>query len=802
MPTEDDKQTCLVLHGRDTKLIHVVPTLQKGGKSLQYLVAEFVRFIIHTQHREIALRSDLEPTNLAIADEFWRTRGKILCSSLYKLLMALQWMRSMKTKKLKARVDVGSEQPVTPPVDDDAMQPSGERAPKTPRLSEAPQQKRMLQVTSTDLSLYEHEDNAVQFQFSNGDLDRLEAYDLESFDDEFLAEEDVSNEANMTTVLAELTFPYSPKEPDLSPEELMRLDALADQLELQRLEKLHVLQDPATVPASSKAFSTRFVEDYIMCSLDVKDAFLTAVQECPTLVQTTGASGNSRSYALGRVLPGQRDGSLLWYKSITSCLKKHLDLEEHAPYPCVLKNDSCIVMIHVEDLLVIGRCKCILGKFAAMLKEVYDISMQCVEKAGDATVFRTRVGILMYLANNVPHAQYTIRHLSTYSSKPTEKSMTVLKHLVSYLASHREISVSLKWCGKTSGIYRQFPDVDQAESVLEVFTDSGWASDRQSKDMDLPVHRQQSSKRHPSTPRSWALATPELPSVVVAGFDLWWSSETLQCERLSGHVNPADIGTKRLSSSRLRSLMSVLGLFNHSADSLEGSDDPGHVFVKRRNVRALLCALSLLNLKGCSGDSSADHYWNLMAFTMVLGLVMLLPLIITWFNWFSSATMVSANVSNEARHKPEQEPIVNEFPSASSSNAAGSTDALPGTTVATAGGSMPVSSSGASGSGAPVWRGVDETGMLRFNSEIELPIPNDMKGDAATRETAGQMTREMCDLSEDETSPTRDLSSAQMTTVIHDAQHAYEIGNQDWLQLQGVQLALQEVLTRMQWPIN
>ena len=44
--------------------------------------------------------------------------------------------------------------------------------------------------------------------------------------------------------------------------------------------------------------------------------------------------------------------------------------------------------------------------------------------------------------------------------------------------------------------------------------------------------------------------------------------------------------------------MSVLGLYNRSTNELEGSDDPGRVFVKRNNVRALLCALSLLNLKG------------------------------------------------------------------------------------------------------------------------------------------------------------------------------------------------------------
>ena len=246
------------------------------------------------------------------------------------------------------------------------------------------------------------------------------------------------------------------------------------------------------------------------------------------------------------MLPGQRDGSLLWYKAITSFLKQHLDFEEHAPYPCVLKtkDNSCIVMIHVDDLLVAGRRSFVLGKFSEELRKFFDISMQCIEKPGDeltflkrlhvlhsdgrmtlqvhrkhvhqlcsllgmnpktqnkkspghsdidredtteeldvgaCTVFRTCVGVLMYLANDLPHCQYVIRHLSTYSSKPTTKSMTVLRHLVAYLACHSDISISLKWAGRCSGIYHAYPDIAQCDNVLEIFTDSDWASDRNTR---------------------------------------------------------------------------------------------------------------------------------------------------------------------------------------------------------------------------------------------------------------------------------------------------------------------------------
>ena len=67
------KLPCLVMHDRDTRLLGAIPTVQKGGKYLQYVITEFVRFIMHTQHREVALRSDLEPTNLAILDGVRKT---------------------------------------------------------------------------------------------------------------------------------------------------------------------------------------------------------------------------------------------------------------------------------------------------------------------------------------------------------------------------------------------------------------------------------------------------------------------------------------------------------------------------------------------------------------------------------------------------------------------------------------------------------------------------------------------------------------------------------------------------------
>ena len=53
-----------------------------------------------------------------------------------------------------------------------------------------------------------------------------------------------------------------------------------------------------------------------------------------------------------------------------------------------------------------------------------------------------------------------MRHLATYSTKPSEKSMVVLRHLVAYLASHQELCVSLKWRGRNVGVYHNYDDLE------------------------------------------------------------------------------------------------------------------------------------------------------------------------------------------------------------------------------------------------------------------------------------------------------------------------------------------------------
>ena len=147
----------------------------------------------------------------------------------------------------------------TTPVDDVMLDDSdvGQHAPKTPKLDETFQQN-ISAVTSTNLEFYEHEDEQIKPCFADSELDGLEEYDMNFYNDEWLDVDEIDDEEAMKR----LTFPFTKHEPDVSAEQLMELDALADSLEIKRLFNLGVLTSADEAPADAKSLSTRFVRTW------------------------------------------------------------------------------------------------------------------------------------------------------------------------------------------------------------------------------------------------------------------------------------------------------------------------------------------------------------------------------------------------------------------------------------------------------------------------------------------------------------------------------------------------------------
>ena len=281
-------------------------------------------------------------------------------------------------------------------------------------------------------------------------------------------------------------------------------------------------------------------------------------------------------------------------------------------------------------------------------------------KPHDASVYRSCVGLLLYLAPDLPQCQYVIRYLSTCASKPSQKAMVVLKHLIGYMAGHSDQYVSLKWKGMHSGLLR---DYECEELVLEIFSDADWAADRNTRRSvsggaifygGCLVYSSSRTQKIVSLPsaesETYAAASAVMDAILIRTILCWvlqvrilmyfyldssaargvlsrkgvgrlrhlscrvlWlqnlvGEKMLQVKAFFRTINPADVSTKRLSIARLESLMYLFGVWNTTQHQLVGADDPGRIFRhiqqstssnsgRDSQLRVLIGALSLLALQ-------------------------------------------------------------------------------------------------------------------------------------------------------------------------------------------------------------
>ena len=300
------------------------------------------------------------------------------------------------------------------------------------------------------LAVFEHEDQPNETQFDSEDLDELESYDFD------LDETDDSSHTD-AELLEQLCLPFSTLEPSLPDHELLRLDLIADQLEIKRLRNMGVL-----IPANEfdfkgeepKMLTTRMVRTwrdktlngqrvwlrrsryvarefawlspdrqdlfspassfltvrllpclymkwkpmgYVLCSIDIGDAFLTVEQKELTEVVCVDAASASTTYVLGRVLPGQRNGSQMWHESFSRFLQTELKIYECEPYPCLLRspNAECALLLHVDDVFCLAHHEYLRNVLEPALRKRYKISLEVLEKPGDELTFLKRRHMLL-----------------------------------------------------------------------------------------------------------------------------------------------------------------------------------------------------------------------------------------------------------------------------------------------------------------------------------------------------------------------------------------------------------------------
>ncbi|CAE7655231.1 RE1 [Symbiodinium sp. CCMP2592] len=192
------------------------------------------------------------------------------------------------------------------------------------------------------------------------------------------------------------------------------------------LSERHDLFSPASTAVSNRLLPIHFLchepdpdDPWVMVALDISDAYLSGQRQAdpPTrlvIVQHAGVS-----YVLGRVLPGQRDGSKEWYLAFSTFLDEALGFKKCDALPSLIREPASkfSTQMHVDDLLGAGSKRFLNERLRPTLESKYRVSVHILEKPGDTISFLKRHHTLVSEG----------RMLLTPSAKNFEKLFSVMK---------------------------------------------------------------------------------------------------------------------------------------------------------------------------------------------------------------------------------------------------------------------------------------------------------------------------------------------------------------------------------------
>ena len=95
---------------------------------------------------------------------------------------------------------------------------------------------------------------------------------------------------------------------------------------------------------------------------------------------------------LGKVLPGQRNGSQMWHEAFGGFLSNELQIIDFPAYPSLLRspNGECLMLLHVDDVLCLSTRKYLDDVLLPALNSKYKISCEIMSKENDELTFLKR----------------------------------------------------------------------------------------------------------------------------------------------------------------------------------------------------------------------------------------------------------------------------------------------------------------------------------------------------------------------------------------------------------------------------
>eukprot|EP00435_Cladocopium_sp_Y103_P043064 s596_g12.t1 len=255
--------------------------------------------------------------------------------------------------------------------------------------------------------------------------------------------------------------------------------------------------------------------DWILATLDVKDAFLMVPQPEPLKIKV----GNE-SYIVLKNLPGQRQGARSWYQFLRSFLDQTFGVEWCLEQPCLCRGTDFCLLTHVDDIMYTGSRRFWNETFLPSFQKAFtisyselggidsevvflkrrikrisnglalipgDASLQREDaspelSSADSSFYRMAVGVCLYLSRDRPDIVFAVKELASKMSKPTVSAMQSIKKLV--LKATQDYAVVLEQPIGGCGRWKQSGDTFW---VLESFSDSDWSGDKR--------HRRSTSAR-------------------------------------------------------------------------------------------------------------------------------------------------------------------------------------------------------------------------------------------------------------------------------------------------------------------
>ena len=271
------------------------------------------------------------------------------------------------------------------------------------------------------------------------------------------AESPLQEESSKSADDERLWWPLTPEEPVLDPVLLSELDAIADQLEVTRLQDMDVLvgeqdissgvelggdltarfvrtwrkkckgnddfwyrrsrlvarefnklcvRDDLCSPASNHiverlvpalCLSNTFSKNHVLGALDISDAYLQVPQGVPRRISILDNEAHS-GLVISRCLPGQRDGSRRWFDHFSSFLTSKLNLAPCLEQPALFKvpeeDGGGALLMHVDDVLFVLDEKYLLHKFMPAIRETVKAAMEYAPRTGGSFSFLKRLHVL------------------------------------------------------------------------------------------------------------------------------------------------------------------------------------------------------------------------------------------------------------------------------------------------------------------------------------------------------------------------------------------------------------------------